>query len=321
MTAPFSDTAPVPVPKVPVPDWLKLPVCENPINPEAIPAVVISHELVSMPSVFDPPPSEIAPVEVPVFMFVAKLEDTFVFDIPPELVRAPELVSPASVLVPVTPRLPITDALPVTPSDDAVVAPAESPASVETPVTDSVPATDRLLFTAVVPVPAPSDNVVAAPPMLSVVALVLNSVAVVAVVVMSPPFTARSPVFVWSPATESVPPRAELPVPTVNVLVPDMLVLPFSVVVPFTALVPVALPIVFAAAVPAPNVLVSPAPVAIVDAPVLVSEVKDPTPPVADAHDRLPDASVDRNCPAVPSAPGNVHIVLAVTLSGALNPT
>jgi hypothetical protein len=71
------------------------------------------------------------------------------------------------------------------------------------------PETTRLLFIVVSPVFAPIDSTVAAPPILIVVAFVLNSDAVVAVVVTSPPFTAASPVKVRpSNATESVVPTA-----------------------------------------------------------------------------------------------------------------
>ena len=47
-----------------------------------------------------------------------------------------------------------------------------------------------------VPVAAPIETVVAAPPILRVVAVVFNKLNVVAEVVISPPLTAKSPVFV-----------------------------------------------------------------------------------------------------------------------------
>ena len=75
-----------------------------------------------------------------------------------------------------------------------------------------VPVTDRLLLIVVVPVEAPMEIVVAAPPMFKVVAVVLIRLKVVAVVVKSPPFTAKSsvkvaaPVKVLTPVMFNVPP-------------------------------------------------------------------------------------------------------------------
>ena len=62
-----------------------------------------------------------------------------------------------------------------------------------------------------VPVVAPRETEVAAPPMLRVVAPVLKSVAVAAVVVISPPLTARSPEVVISPVAVMVPAVVILP--------------------------------------------------------------------------------------------------------------
>ena len=69
----------------------------------------------------------------------------------------------------------------------------------------------RLLLMYVVPVAAPIVRVVAAPPKLIVVALVLKSDARAEFVVMSPPLTARSP-FVWTfPFRVAVPSIVRLP--------------------------------------------------------------------------------------------------------------
>jgi hypothetical protein len=74
----------------------------------------------------------------------------------------------------------------------------------------NAPPTVSAFRTVVVPVVAPKLTVVAACPMLSVVALALNKVAVpVDVVVMSAPFTARSPVIVVLPVIAAVPPTAK----------------------------------------------------------------------------------------------------------------
>lgn len=62
-----------------------------------------------------------------------------------------------------------------------------------------VPVIVKALFTVVVPVPAPTEMVVAAPPIFKVVAVELNRVAVTLVVVKSPPLRARSPVDVMLP--------------------------------------------------------------------------------------------------------------------------
>ena len=64
--------------------------------------------------------------------------------------------------------------------------------------------TDKLLLMLVVPVVAPRLSAVAAPPMLRVVAPVLNRFAVEAVVEIVPPFTARLEAAVTSPVRVDV---------------------------------------------------------------------------------------------------------------------
>ncbi len=91
------------------------------------------------------------------------------------------------------------------------------------------PVAVRALLTVVVPVEAPKDIAVAAPPKFKVVTVELSRLKVVAVLVMSPPFTAKSPVKVVFPVTASVEDRVVAPV-TPSVLV--------SVVAPVTARVP-----------------------------------------------------------------------------------
>ena len=90
----------------------------------------------------------------------------------------------------------------------ATVAP---PLKVASPVPVKVPVTTKSLLTVVVPVPAPSDRVVAAPPMLKLVAPELNKVAVPEVVVISPPFTATSPEVKTFPVKVEVPSMVKLP--------------------------------------------------------------------------------------------------------------
>jgi len=80
------------------------------------------------------------------------------------------------------------------------------PFAVSVPLAVSVPVEVSALFTVVVPVDAPSETVVAAPPTFRVVALVLKREAVpTKVVVMSAPFTAKSPVIVAELFTVVVP--------------------------------------------------------------------------------------------------------------------
>jgi hypothetical protein len=62
-----------------------------------------------------------------------------------------------------------------------------------------LPFTERALFRVEVPVEAPIDRVVAAPPKFKVVAVVFKRLKVVAEVVRSPPFTAISPAVVILP--------------------------------------------------------------------------------------------------------------------------
>ncbi len=73
------------------------------------------------------------------------------------------------------------------------------------------PSTVRSLLTVVNPVVSPSEITVASPPMFKVVALVLKREAVPAVVVMSPPFNAKSPADVMSPVNVDVPSMIKLP--------------------------------------------------------------------------------------------------------------
>ncbi len=88
------------------------------------------------------------------------------------------------------------------------------------PVTVKVPemAVAALLMVAV-PVEAPKETVVAAPPIFKVVAVALTKLKVVAVVVISPPLTARSPVSVVFPVTARVEERVVAPV---TVRVPEI---------------------------------------------------------------------------------------------------
>ena len=131
--------------------------------------------------------------------------------------------SPPSILTsPSTSRLFLTLVVPVAaPILTAVPAPAKftvvavvfNKLNVTTLVVMSPPLTARspdiavlALLIVVVPVAAPILTVVPAPNKLPVVAVALNTVAVVEVVVISPPLTAKSPVKVVAPATaKSVP--------------------------------------------------------------------------------------------------------------------
>ena len=86
------------------------------------------------------------------------------------------------------------------------------PLAVSVPVNVVAPVTANVLFIVVVPVPAPRKRAVAAPPMFRVVAFVLNSEAVAAVVVRSPPLRAMSPDVVIFPdlsTLRTVVPEAE----------------------------------------------------------------------------------------------------------------
>lgn len=94
------------------------------------------------------------------------------------------------------------------------------------------------------------------------------------VVTLSPDPAVRENVV---PASASAP--VALPIVVAEVPVELMRVVPKIVVAPLMALVPPEAPMVLAADVPVPKVLVSEAPVAMVDAPVEVRVVKDPAPP------------------------------------------
>ena len=122
----------------------------------------------------------------------------------------PGVVSPFNVrkLVPVV--LITTPLAPVGVKVDSALA-ANAPLAVVVPVTVAAPKTARSLFTVVVPVPAPIPMVVAAPPMLSVVAFVLNTFALVAVVESVPPLTATLPAAVTAPVRVDAPPMVRVP--------------------------------------------------------------------------------------------------------------
>jgi len=62
------------------------------VNPDAAPSVDISHEDELIATVFKFPPILTAPVEVPVFILVAKLELLFIFTAPPDVVNAPSAI-------------------------------------------------------------------------------------------------------------------------------------------------------------------------------------------------------------------------------------
>ena len=135
----------------------------------------------------------------------------------------PGVVKPFKVrkLVPVV--LITTPLAPVGVKVDSPLA-ANAPLAVVVPVTVAAPKTARSLFTVVVPVPAPIPMVVAAPPMLRVVAFVLKTFAVVAVVVTEPPLSARFPEEVMLPVSVEVPSIVRLPfaetLPALSIVVP-----------------------------------------------------------------------------------------------------
>ena len=93
------------------------------------------------------------------------------------------------------------------------------------PLSVARPETFKALLTVVVPVPAPREIVDAAPPILRVVALVLNRLAVVAVVVKDPPLIAAFPAVVMSPDAVIVP------CDPVVVMLPEVVAFPFSSIV------------------------------------------------------------------------------------------
>ena len=118
-----------------------------------------------------------------------------------------EVVVPLTVKSPPTIILPAVSVLPFEASTVKILAPP----------TSKLPSTLRALLTEVVPVAAPISIAVAAPPMLSVVAVALTKLNVVAVVVISPPLTARSPVRTVSPPTFKF---STIPTPPATVTAP-----------------------------------------------------------------------------------------------------
>ena len=77
------------------------PVEVKPVKPLNTPAVETSQLVVFMVRVLEPPPIVVAPVDVPVLIFVAKLELLLMLVVAPEIV-APSwpVMSPATVSAP-----------------------------------------------------------------------------------------------------------------------------------------------------------------------------------------------------------------------------
>jgi hypothetical protein len=130
----------------------------------------------------------------------------------PAIVTPLEAVTaPVNVEVPVTARVPLAEALPYA---SRLEPPLEYPpatlsartlAVAELAVIAVALGRERVAFLIVaVPVVAPNASVVAAPPMLRVVAVVLKRLPVVAVVVREPPLSAILPAVVTAPALVTV---------------------------------------------------------------------------------------------------------------------
>ena len=129
----------------------------------------------------------------------------------PLAIAAPVIVRPLfTVVVPEeAPRESVVAALPierlVTPELNIVpVAVVVVISALDAPFTARSPVTTVLLLIVVVPVDAPNETAVAAPPILRVVAFALNMLAVAFVVVISPPLTAMLPPYVVRPVPRNV---------------------------------------------------------------------------------------------------------------------
>ncbi len=122
----------------------------------------------------------------------------------------PGVVSPVNVKNESLSVLTVTPSVPVGENVDAPFA-SNVLFAVSAPPNVPVPSTSKSLFTVVVPVAAPSEITVASPPMFTVVALVLKREAVPAVVVMSPPFNAKSPLDVMLPVNVEIPSTVKVP--------------------------------------------------------------------------------------------------------------
>ena len=101
VVSPLRLTAPVPVLKAPAPTWEKLPEARAmPVAPVIAPAE-ISKVVVSTAKTAEPPPKVRVPVEVPVLMLTALLEEALRLTVPPLAVKPAEPVkSPAEVMAP-----------------------------------------------------------------------------------------------------------------------------------------------------------------------------------------------------------------------------
>ena len=102
---------------------------------------------------------------------------------------------------------------------------AVAPRTERSALAETFPVTVNALFTVVVPVAAPRETVVAAPPIFKVVALELKTEAVpVEVVVISLPFNAKSPEEVIFPVNVDAPSTVKVPLawilPVLDKLIP-----------------------------------------------------------------------------------------------------
>lgn len=181
----------VPVARVEV----STPLIPRVVTPEMAPAVEISQAEELIPTVFEPPPMETAPVEVPVPIFVAKLEEAFM------LIAAPEIVAPA---VPV--RRPSIVIAPI-----PVIAPVVDISQSEVFIDPVSPLSPRVKVLLAVNAP------LAVSPLVAVINPEMVGVAVqaVPVTVRLPPKLVRLlPDTVRVPATSSLEPGLVVPTPT-----------------------------------------------------------------------------------------------------------
>ena len=168
-----------------------------------------------------PPPAAVTSVgtaTLPIVMFLSSTNKSCVLIVVvvPLTVKLPGIVTvpdalPILIVVAAPPMFNVVAFVLNTVAVPTAVVVISAPLTARSPETVKLSATKSLL-TVVVPVLAPILTVVPAPPMFTVVAVVLNTAAVAEVVVISPPLTARSPVNSIPPVTSKSPATTTSPV-------------------------------------------------------------------------------------------------------------
>jgi hypothetical protein len=247
------------------------------VEKESVPEVLLHPDA--------PPDTNVAMPEVfPIL--VAPVDDVFIFKIGAVIAAVPDArvwVNPVSPVELIEPEVEVRLSAPVD-----CVKPLEA-------VSVWVDVSDPLLVVRIPVLPIEIEVAVVVPILVAAAESNVKAPDVTVVILSAPEVLVH----------DDVPPDASTSVPVLfptdvaEVPVVLMFVVPRSVVEPFIALVPVAFPMVFAADDPVPKVLVSDAPVAIVEAALEVRVVNDPAPAEIDPEPTAKELNVAAPAPVI----------------------